>query len=96
MVHTVERNSEGFTNHQVTDTENARQAYNMVVCPSPRDSERMVRGNMIRNFPITIADVHNAHKCFVPDIGPLRGKTVRRTPETELFWYLHCTNPYLS
>ena len=40
----------------------------------------MVRGNMIRNCPVTVADIKNAHTIFGPDIGAMRGKTVRNSP----------------
>ncbi len=35
---------------------------------------------MIKDCPITITDVKNAHKIYGPDLSAIRGKTVRRKP----------------
>ena len=42
---------------------------------SAADFKRMVSGNMIKFW----YQYKNAHTIFGPDIGPLRGKTVRKT-----------------
>jgi hypothetical protein len=36
--------------------------------------------NMIKNNPVTTADVELAEKIFGPDIATLKGKTTRRKP----------------
>ncbi len=41
----------------------------------------MVRLNLLKDCPITNADIIHAHKIFGPDLPNLRGKTVRRKPE---------------
>jgi hypothetical protein len=48
--------------------------------PSESDFRGMVRGNMIRNCPITSDDVTNVRAIFRPDLASIRGETVRRTP----------------
>ena len=60
----------------------------MVVRSSPRDFERMVSGNMIKKFPITIAGIRNANKKIGPGIGSLRRKTVWHKPETVVSDYI--------
>jgi hypothetical protein len=40
----------------------------------------MVRSNMIKNCPVTLADVTNTYKIFGPDRATLKGKTARITP----------------
>ena len=77
MVQTVEGDSEGFTDHQVTAARQACCAYNMVCRPSPRYFEQMIRANIIKNCPITVTDIKSAHTIFGPDVGSIRGKTVR-------------------
>ena len=77
MVQTVKGSAGGFTNRQVTTARQACCAYNMVGRPSPRDFERMLCANMIKNFPIIVADIKNAHTIFVPDGGSIRSKTVQ-------------------
>ena len=41
----------------------------------------MVRTNMIKNCPVTTADIEIADKIFGPDLPTLKGKTVRRQPD---------------
>ena len=55
-----------------------RSAYNMMGRPSAADFEHMVRGNMLKNRPITSVDINNSHTIFGPDVGSLRGEKVRR------------------
>jgi hypothetical protein len=46
--------------------------------PSTRDCVKIVEGGMLRNCPITRADVLAAEDIFGPNMGSLKGKTVRR------------------
>ena len=50
--------------------------------------ERMVRCNMLIFFLISVTDIKNAHTIFGPDIGSLRGKTVRKKTETVISDYV--------
>ena len=59
----------------------------MVGRPSAADFERMVHGNILKTFPISVTDIKNAHIIFGPDIGSLYGKTVRKK-ETVLSDYV--------
>ena len=54
----------------------------LLVFPSERYFEKMVRSNMIVNFPVTFSDVKNAKLIFGPDITSLKGKAVRRKPDS--------------
>ena len=76
FVRTFEENKEGFTNREIRDTEKARSAYNMVGRPSAAYFERMVRGNALKNCPVSVNNIKNAHTIFGPDIGSLRGRIV--------------------
>ena len=58
--------------------------------PSAADFERMVRGNMLKKFPISVTDIKNAHIIFGPDIRSLRGKTVRKNRNSNVRL---CGNP---
>ena len=42
----------------------------------------MVRGGMISHCPLTANAVKNAHQIFGPDLAGIRGRTVRRPPES--------------
>ena len=45
---------------------------------SAADFECMVRVNMLKNCPISVTDIKNSYTIFGPDIGSLRGKTVKK------------------
>ena len=79
---TFQENKEGFKKRNIKDAEKSRSEYNMVGHPSAADFERMVRGNMLRKFPITDSVIKNVHTIFGPDVGSLRRKTVRKKTET--------------
>ena len=56
----------------------------------------MVRGEMIKNHPITIPDIQNAITIFGPGIGSLHGKTVRHTPEIMVSDYITIPPEFLD
>ena len=60
----------------------------MVGRPSAEYFERMVRGKMLKNFPITTVDIKNTHTIFGPDVRSLCRKTVRKKTETVMFDYV--------
>ena len=77
MLHTVDATTKGFTNRQVHNEKNSRTAYNLVGRPYPQNSENMVRGNMIRNCPVTVGNVKNSHTIYGPNAGSLLLKSSR-------------------
>jgi hypothetical protein len=50
--------------------------------PTDRNFLGMVRGGMISNCPVTPTAVQNAHQIFGPDLAGIRGRTVRRPPDS--------------
>lgn len=40
----------------------------------------MIKNNLLPNIPISIKDVLNAEQIFGPNLGSLKGKTPRTTP----------------
>jgi hypothetical protein len=56
----------------------ARKLQDVVGRPSTRDHVKIVEGEMLRNCPITRADILAAEDIFGPNMGSLKGKTVRR------------------
>ena len=81
MVQNVKGNAKGFTNRQITAARRDCHAYVMVARPSLRYFERMVRANMIHNYPVTVTDIKNNHTILGTDIGSNRGKTARTNKE---------------
>ena len=77
---TVRSNYNGFSRKQIDNAATARRLLGMVASPSNRDFEGLVRYNMIKDCPITITDVKNAHKIYSPDLAAIRGKTIQRKP----------------
>jgi hypothetical protein len=50
--------------------------------PTDCDFLGMVHGSMISNCPVTVNAVQNAHQIFGPDLAGIRGRMVRRPPES--------------
>jgi hypothetical protein len=82
FVQTVRGNMEGFTKREVEEARKAREAQAMLGHPTDRDFLGMVRGGMISNCPVTANAVKNAHQIFGPELAGVRGRTVRRPPES--------------
>ena len=70
----------GFTKHQFEDAKQARRLYHIVGCPTVENFKHILRQNIIKNCPVTVEDVNIAEKIFGPDIGALKGKTIRKAP----------------
>ncbi len=60
----------------------------MIGNPSKEDFKSMVRGNMIKNCPVTPAAITNAQAIFCPDLPSLQGKTVRKPPAPVVSKYM--------
>ena len=79
MVSSVAENRKHFTQRQYEDAMAARKLYHVVGCPTVENFKAILRQNIIRNCPVTAADVDVAEKIFGPDIGALKGKSTRPT-----------------
>ena len=77
-IQTVRGNYEGFTQREILQAKEARQAQAMVGNPSRKDLQGLVSGNMIANCPFSSTDVTNTKIMYGPDIPRTRGATVRR------------------
>jgi hypothetical protein len=77
LVNTVVENRSNFTNREYDNAVLARKIQKTIGRPSTRDFMRYIENMLIPNCPISRADVINAEKIFGPDIGSLKGKTVR-------------------
>ncbi len=80
---------EGFSRKQVEGATAACHLMGMVVTPSPRDFEGMVRLNMLKDCPVTNDKITNANKIFGTDLATIRGKTVWRRPKPVLADYVN-------
>ena len=59
----------------------ARKLYHIVGSPTVEAFKAMLKIKVIKNCPVTAADVDIAEKIYGPAISTLKGKTTRKTPE---------------
>ena len=64
--------------------------------PTDHDFLGMVRGSMISNCPVTANAVKNAPRIFGPDLAGIRGRTVRRPPESVTTEYVQIPRAVLE
>jgi hypothetical protein len=58
----------------------ARKLDLVIGCPSVENFKAILRQNIIKNCPVTVADVNIAERIFGPDIRTLKGKSTRQKP----------------
>ncbi len=88
MVNTVAENAEGYTKRQVDEAKAARELQSVVGNPSTQDLKNMLNANQIIDCPVTAEHVDRAEKIYGPSIANLKGKTVRKKPETVVSDYV--------
>jgi hypothetical protein len=77
LVTTVAENKSRYTNREYERATLARRIQKMIGRPSTRDFMKYVDNLLIPNCPINRGDIINTEIFFGPDIGSLKGKTVR-------------------
>ena len=80
VVNMVKENRMKYTNNDYLHALRARKLQIMVGRPSTTTFVDLLKRNGIANCPVTLADVEAAEYIFGPDIGSLKGKTMRRNP----------------
>jgi len=80
FVNTVVENMEHFSKKEIERAKTARELYIKIGRPSRKSFIHIVNNNLIRECPITCDDINRAEHIFGPDIGTLKGKTVRTQP----------------
>ena len=81
IMDTVEENKSGFSQRQFERAKIERKLYHVVGSPTVEAFKAILKGNVIRNCPVTSEDVYLAQKIFGPAISALKGKTTRQTPK---------------
>lgn len=80
LVNTVADNKAKYTNDDYLKAVAARELQIKIGRPSTKQFIHIVTSNQLPNCPITKADIVAAEHIFGPDVGSLKGKTVRRRP----------------
>ena len=96
LMNTVSENREGFTWREYEGAQEARRAIHLLGFLLDRDLENMVRSNIIVNCPVTFSDVKNTKLIFGPDITSLKGKLVRRKPDSVVTDYVEIPSEILE
>ncbi len=81
LVTTVEDVKSNFTVRDYRQAELTRHSQNVIGRPSTRDFAKIVESNLLPNCPVSVRDIMIADNIFGPNIGSLKGKTVRRKGE---------------
>ena len=80
VVNMVKENKMNYTNNDYLHALRARELQITVGRPSTTTFVDLLKRNRIANCPVTPADVEAAEYIFGPDIGSLKGKTMRHSP----------------
>jgi len=80
FVNTVDDNLHCCSKKDVQKAKLAREFYIKIGRPSVKTFKHLINNNLIRECPITVDDINRAEHIFGPDIGALKGKTVRKQP----------------
>jgi hypothetical protein len=80
LVQTVVHNKVNYTNDNYLKAVPACELQINIGRPSTRQFIKIVSANQLPNCPVTKADILAAEHIFGPDVGSLKGKTVRRRP----------------
>ena len=82
VVNTVKENRKNYTNNDYLHALRAHKLQITVGRPSTTTFMDLLKRNGIANCPVTPADIEAAEYIFGPDIGSLKGKTMRCNPPT--------------
>ena len=80
LVTTVNKNMTRYTKAEVSMAENARALQRKLGYVSTKDFIHIVNNNLLPNCPVTKRDIMASEDIFGPELGLLKGKTVRRNP----------------
>jgi hypothetical protein len=79
LVNTVDGNKKKYTNAVYKQATLARKLQNVIGRPSARTFLNIVDKNLLKDCPVIRADVLAAEDIFGPNLGSIKGKTVRQT-----------------
>ena len=74
MLSTVAEQKKMFSKREIHAADAARALYRKLGRPAEADFRSMLRGNLIRNCPVTADDAQRALTIYGPDVATLKGK----------------------
>jgi hypothetical protein len=77
LVNTVAEKQKSYTGRAFKMAKLARRIQDVIGRPSTRDYLKIVEGGMLQNCPVSRGDIMAAEDIFGPNLGSLKGKTVR-------------------
>jgi hypothetical protein len=80
LINTVDDNKSKYSKHDYMQAVLARKIQATIGRPSTADFIRIVDDRLLPNCPITKEDIMAAEHIFGPDLGAIKGKTVRIGP----------------
>ena len=80
LVTTVADNANSFSNANYAQAVLARKIQKIIGCPTTHSFIHFLDNNLLPNCPVNRKDVLRAEQIFGPDVGSLKGKTVKRQP----------------
>jgi hypothetical protein len=80
LVTTVEDNKKKFSAYDYSRALQARELQAKIGRPNTAHFKQIIKNKGIPNCPITVQDINHAEFIWGPDLGSLKGKTVRRQP----------------
>lgn len=78
MVNTVDENAKSYTKREVKRAKQARKLMAIIGRPSEKQMIQILDERQLQNCDTSSQDVVNARNILGPDVGSLKGKTVRR------------------
>ena len=80
LVTTIADNANNVSNANYAQAVLAGKIQKIIGRPTTRTFIHFIENNLLPNCPVNCRDVMRAEQIFGPDIGSLKGKTVRRQP----------------
>jgi len=77
-ISSVKENMMGYMPCQLKDAKAARKLYRPIGSPSLENMKMILKQNLIEDCTVTTKDAETAKQVFGPDVGTLKGKTVRK------------------
>ena len=81
LIQTVDENKSKFSAYDYSRAKLARKIQRRIGRPGTAHYICIVQNKEISNCPITVQDIKNAELIWGPDLGCLKGKTIRSQPE---------------